>query len=129
MVSLAALWYSRGQKLAADRSARAAEASAAEAKRSADAASDLTAIERERRGEEVATAIAERVRFNLRHYGGNRYVLRNDGTGPAYKVRVDTGNMGALGERRQFPVFAGGAEFAYSLSPDFDTAEPVVRVC
>lgn len=61
----------------------------------------MVAIERGRRDEELAAALAQRVQFRLYHHGGERYVLRNDGNGPAYNVRVDTGDMGVQSDRRQ----------------------------
>lgn len=60
LVACLAAWYGRGQK-------RAAEKSADEAKRSADAAVALAEVEAARRAEEVAESERGRVRFVLEY--------------------------------------------------------------
>ena len=86
LVAGIALWYARGQKVAA-------EQSAIQAKRSADAAADIVRIEQERRAEEVAEAERNRVRFKLISVGRMRYLLHNQGTDSAYGVHVDGGEQ------------------------------------
>ncbi|WIV52851.1 hypothetical protein [Amycolatopsis nalaikhensis] len=121
VAAAAAVWYGRGQKRAADRSA-------AEAKRSADAAAEMTEIERARRADEVSDADRRRVRFELMHEGGHAYLLRNAGSDAAYGVRVDTGGLGTVGEVEEFDEFESGREHRYLLSRtiDPDEAEHVV---
>jgi len=117
----AAVWYGRGQKRAADRSA-------AEAKRSADAAAEMAEVERARRAEEVAETERRRVRFELVPEGGSAHVLINTGTDAAYGVHVDTGNLGVMGEDTDFEVFEPGDQHRFLLSRrvDADLVEHVV---
>ncbi|WP_019819463.1 hypothetical protein [Saccharomonospora saliphila] len=100
LISAGALWYSRGQKMAADRSAQAAERSAGSAERSemsaaqsAEAAAETAAIERARRADEVADADRSRVRWSLEDLGKDRWMLTNAGTDSAYGVRVSAGDV------------------------------------
>jgi hypothetical protein len=82
-----AVWYARGGKLAASRSAAAAESSALEAKRSADAAHEAVGYQRD----EVER---NRVVFRLEPGSQEMRLLRNAGTHSAYCVHVDTGDLG-----------------------------------
>ncbi|EFL07243.1 predicted protein [Streptomyces sp. AA4] len=84
LVSTGSLWYARGQKKAADRSAEASERSAGSAERSertavvsATAAAETVSIERDRRADEKAEAMRNRVRWELNQASKHRYVLRN----------------------------------------------------
>jgi hypothetical protein len=109
VVAAAAVWYGRGQK-------RAADLSAAEATRSADAAAQVADIERVRREEEVAAAKRRRVRFVIVKEGGQAHLLRNVGTDTAYEVHVDTGGMGVQDEITDFDEFEAGSEHRYLLA-------------
>jgi type II secretory pathway pseudopilin PulG len=91
LAAIGAAWYGRGQK-------RAAEQSAVEAKRSADAAAEVTRIEQQRRAEEVTEADRRRVMFELVFHKGNSYLLRNEGTDSAYGVHVDTQGLVPQGD-------------------------------
>jgi hypothetical protein len=62
-----ALWFARGQKLAADRSATAAEQSALAASQSADAAQETVRYQRE-------DVERNRVVFVLQHVGNEAHV-------------------------------------------------------
>ncbi|MBA0126321.1 hypothetical protein H0B56_12285 [Haloechinothrix sp. YIM 98757] len=86
LISAGALWYSRGQKLAADRSARAAEESATAAAETAD-------IDKARRAEELDNAERNRVVWRLEHTGDMWYRLINCGTESAYGVQIDAGEL------------------------------------
>ncbi len=116
-----AVWYGRGQK-------RAADLSAAEAKRSADAAAEMAEVERARRTEEIAEAERRQVRFDLLAEGGRAYVLVNLGTDTAYGVHVDTGGLGAMGEVTDFEALEPGDQHRYFLirTGDPDLAGHVV---
>jgi len=109
VAAVAATWYGRGQKLAADWAA-------AEAKRSADAAAEVTEIERARRAVEVADADRRRVRFELMPDGNHAYLLRNVGTDTAYGVHVETGGMGTVEEAQGFDEFEAGSKHRYFLA-------------
>jgi hypothetical protein len=109
VVASVVVWYGRGQK-------RAADLSAAEAKRSADAAAEAADIERARREEEIADAERRRVRFQLVKEGGHAYLLWNVGTDTAYGVHVDTGGLGMQDEITDFDEFEAGSEQRYLLS-------------
>ena len=113
LVACLAAWYGRGQK-------RAAEQSAAEAKRSADAAVALAEVEAARRADEVEESERGRVRFVLVHERGQRYLLRNDGTDSAYGVHVDTGGLGVQGEVTDFNEFEADTEHRYVLVTIFN---------
>lgn len=118
LFAASAVWYARGQKLAAEKSAL-------EAKRSADAAAEMARIEQERRAEEVTQAEKLRVQFNLVHHNKSAYLLRNDGTDSAYGVHVDAQGIVARGET-DFEQFAAGDAHKYILarsmgSPDHIT--------
>ncbi|GAA3012878.1 hypothetical protein [Actinokineospora diospyrosa] len=105
-VAVLAAWFAHGQK-------KAAESAAVEAKRSADAAEAVAAVERERRAEEVADAARRRVVFGLLQFGGRQFALRNSGTDTAYGVHVDTGGLGIQDEVVDFEEFEAGHEEAY----------------
>ncbi len=113
LVACLAAWYGRGQK-------RAAEQSAAEAKRSADAAVALAEVEAARRADEVAESERQRVRFVLEHYDGDTYVLRNVGTDSAHGVHIDTGGMGDQDEVVDFDEFEADSEHRLFLASTFD---------
>lgn len=115
LVACLAAWYGRGQK-------RAAEKSADEAKRSADAAVALAEVEAARRAEEVAESERGRVRFVLEHEGGQRYLLQNVGTDSAYGVQVDTDGMGFQDEVTEFEEFEAQTEHRYMLARTMETA-------
>ncbi len=121
VVAVVAAWYGRGQK-------RAAELSAAEARRSADAASEVAEVERARRADEIAEAERRRVRFELVPVGGQVYLLRNVGTDTAYGVHVNTGGLGFQDEVTDFEEFEADREHRYFLARtmDPDLAEHVV---
>lgn len=85
------LWYSRGLKRAADRSAQAAEESASAARDTAD-------IDMARRADELAEAERTRVVWSLALVGKDRYRLTNEGTEPAYGVEIDTNPVTPHGE-------------------------------
>lgn len=108
-VAVVAVWYGRGQK-------RAADLSAAEARRSADAAAEVADIERARRVDEVADADRRRVGFKLVYAGGSAYVLRNTGTDAAFGLHVDTGGLGLEDEITDFEEFEAGREERYFLN-------------
>ncbi|GGM81676.1 hypothetical protein GCM10011609_17110 [Lentzea pudingi] len=108
LFALGAVWYARGQKMAAEKSAL-------EAKRSADSAAEMARIEQERRADEVADAEKLRVRFSLVHHNNAAYVLSNDGTDSAYGVHVDGQRLVARGET-EFEVFPAGDARKYILS-------------
>ena len=116
VAAVIAVWYGRGQKRAADRAA-------AEARRSADAAAEVTEIERARRADEVADTDRRRVRFELIPEGGHAYLLRNVGTDTAYDVRVETGGMGAVGEVEDFDEFEAGSKHRYFLARTSDPGQ------
>ncbi|MET9225617.1 hypothetical protein [Lentzea sp. NPDC003310] len=115
VVACLAAWYGRGQK-------RAAENSAKEAKRSADAAVALAEVEAARRAEEMAESERGRVRFLLDHEGGQRYLLRNVGTDTAYGVQVDSDGMGVQDEITEFAEFEAQTEHRYFLVRTLGTA-------
>lgn len=121
IVALAAGWYARGQKLAA-------EQAATEARRSADAADEMATIERERRTQEVADADRRRVQFELVHQGGHAYLLRNVGTDAAYGVHIDTQGLGTAGEIEEVEEFLPSDSYRYLLAStlDCDGSERVV---
>lgn len=121
VAAVAAVWYGRGQK-------RAADLSAAEAKRSADAAAEVAEIERARRADELAESERGRVRFELVPEGGQAYLLRNAGTDTAYGMHVNTGGLGYEDETTDFDEFEAGSEHRYLLVRTFDQdlAEHVV---
>jgi hypothetical protein len=108
VVAVVAVWYGRGQK-------RAADLSAAEAKRAADAAAEVAEIERARRADEVADADRRRVRFVLVPAGSQAYVLRNAGIDTAYGVHVDARGWGLEDEVTDFEEFESGSEQRYWL--------------
>lgn len=114
--ALWAVWYARAQKTIA---VRATE----EAKRSADAAADVAAIERERRAEEVAEADRQRVRFVLEHEHGHAYRLHNLGTDTAFGVHVDTGGMGVQDEVTDIDEFPSGDAPRYLLARTMDPSQ------
>lgn len=105
LIAAGALWYARGQKEAADRSAKAAEGSEVSAAKSAEAAAETAAIERARRADELADADRSRVRWSLVHVGREEWVLTNEGTDSAYGVRVSAGPVSIDGsvELDEFP--------------------------
>ncbi|MDX8036748.1 hypothetical protein SK803_41690 [Lentzea sp. BCCO 10_0856] len=113
LVACLAAWYGRGQK-------RAAEKSADEAKRSADAAVALAEVEAARRADELTESERGRVRFALEHERGQRYLLRNVGTDSAYGVHVDTGGLGVQGEVTDFEEFEAESEHRYLLAKTFN---------
>jgi hypothetical protein len=117
LVALGALWYARGQKLAA-------EQSALEAKRSADAAAELAKIEQERRADEVDQANRLRVRFNLVHHNKSAYLLRNDGTDSAYRVHVDSQDIIARGDF-DFAEFTAGETHKFILARTMGSADHI----
>jgi hypothetical protein len=100
--------YARGQEKAALASAAIAEAAKEEAKRAADAAAEMTDIERARRTEEVAAAERDRVWFILEPVGGPRYLLRNDGTASAFGVHVEAGDLAYKGHVADIEEFSAG---------------------
>lgn len=109
VASMGAVWYSRGQKLAADRAVT-------EAKRAADSAAEMVQIEQDRRDEELADTERRRVLFVLDHAVGHAYVLRNAGSDVAYDVHVDTEGLGTVNELTHFAEFQPGFEHRYVLS-------------
>ncbi|MDX8053696.1 hypothetical protein SK571_30360 [Lentzea sp. BCCO 10_0798] len=113
LVACVAAWYGRGQK-------RAAERSAEEAKRSADAAVALAEVDAARRAEEVAESERKRVRFVLEHHDGDVYLLQNVGTDSAYGVHIDTGGMGDQDEVVDFDEFQADSEHRLFLAVTFD---------
>lgn len=117
LVAVGALWYARGQKLAA-------ENSALEAKRSADAAAALVEIESERRTEEVDEANRLRVQFNLVHHNKSAYLLRNDGTDSAYGVHVDSPDLIARGDF-DFAEFTAGEAHKFILGRSMGSADHI----
>jgi hypothetical protein len=121
VVACIAAWYARRQT-------RAAEHSAAEARRSADAAAEMTQIEQDRRATEIAEADRNRVRFALDHERGQVYWLRNVGTDTAYGVHVDTEGLGTAGEVEDIEEFSPDDAYRYflSLTLDCDGTERVV---
>jgi type II secretory pathway pseudopilin PulG len=74
-----AVFYSRGQKLAAERAAKAAEE-----------ALEIQRASEQRAAEEVAR---KRVIWRLDPSQGDSYLLRNEGTHAAYDVSVDRGDL------------------------------------
>jgi hypothetical protein len=98
-----AVWYARGQKLAASASAR-------EAKRSADAAVEAVGYQRR----EVERS---RVVFVLEPSGGAAHLLTHQGTDDAYAVDVEVGDMYVDGEVYDFEVFRAGQTEPIYLSP------------
>lgn len=115
-----AVWWALGQKRAADRSAD-------EAKRSADAAAEVAEIERARRGDEIVDAERRRVCFEFGRAGGRSYVLRHGGTDTAYGVHVDTGKLGVPNDVRDFAEWpAGEAQPFRFFKMDQVTADEVV---
>ncbi|SDH61072.1 hypothetical protein SAMN05216553_13515 [Lentzea fradiae] len=118
LVAMGALWYARGQKLAAERSAQ-------EAKRSADAAADLAKIERDRRRDEVDEAKRLRVRFNLVHHNKSAYLLRNDGTDTVYGVHVDAQNILIRGDS-DISEFPSGDSHKYVLGRTMDSGDHII---
>lgn len=106
-----AVWYGRGQKHAADKSA-------AEAKRSADSAADEAEIERERRAEELAEADRGRVNFQLVPQGQRAYLLCNKGSDIAYGVHVDIRDVRAISDVQlvfDFEEFRDGESQPFNL--------------
>lgn len=102
VLALASVWY--------------AHRAIAEAKRSADAAAEVTGIERERRAEEVADAERRRVVFDLTRTGDAQYVLRHAGTDTAYGVHVDLGGRRFAGPSADIDEIESGEELVYVLS-------------
>lgn len=90
LVAGGAAWFTRGQKLAADRAVE-------EAVRSADAAESGLELQRaaERRAEEAAERIG--VTWELLRTGTSTYTLYNRGTHSAYDVRIDLADLGGIG--------------------------------
>ena len=111
--------------LYAHRQTRAAEQSAAESKRSADAAADMAKIEQERRAEEVAEAERHRVRFELEHQSRSAYLLRNVGTDSAYGVNVETEVLVSRGEV-DFDEFRAGDAHKYLLTSTWGGPDHIV---
>jgi hypothetical protein len=106
-----AIWYSRGQKHAADKSAT-------EAKRSADATAEAVEIERERRVEELAEADRGRVNFQLVPQGQHAYLLCNKGSGIAYGVHVDVQDVRTINDVElvfDFEEFRDGESQPFNL--------------
>lgn len=100
LIAAGSLWYSRGLKLAADRSADAVEA----------------AEERARKAEE-----RNRVDWSLQHIEKSRYALVNKGTETAHGVRVDSGELLAHGPIEIDEFSAGHAE-PYIITRSMGTA-------
>lgn len=92
-MDIASLVISGLSALAAGIAVLFARRSALASKRSADAAADMATIDRERREEEVAEALRNRVRFKLEQVSRDSWVLTNVGTNSAYGVHVDTGDL------------------------------------
>ena len=97
-----ALWYARGEKLAAADSARAA-------KRSADAAHESVGYERD----EVER---NRVVFQLDPVSGHQHLLRNAGTHSAYGVHVDAGDLGFDDDVTDYDEFESGRAEPYMFA-------------
>jgi hypothetical protein len=90
LIAGGAAWYTRGQKLAADRAVE-------EAARSADAAE--AGLEFQRAAERRAEEAAERsgITWELLRTGNHTYTLYNRGTHSAYDVRVDLADLCGVG--------------------------------
>jgi hypothetical protein len=116
-----AVWYARGQKAAADRSARASEQSAQAAIQSADAAHETVGYQR-------ADVERSRVVFVLEYVGSAAHLLSNTGTDPAYGVHVDTGDLGIGGEVTDYDVFGPGQTEEVLLSPSLASTTTHVEV-
>lgn len=116
------LWYSRGEKLTADKAATAAGDSADAAQRSADIAEEAVTY---KRGE----VERGRIRFELEHSGGSTYILRNRGTDSAYGVQVELGALHGPGGPRTFDEFESDHAETYVLLRAFgsETTHLVVK--
>lgn len=89
-----AVWYARAQKRVAERAAVASERSAEAAETSAKEAAEMTSIERDRRGEEVAAAAARNApRLELEPDGGHWFRLVNTGGTAATDIALDFGTF------------------------------------
>jgi hypothetical protein len=97
-----AVWYARGEKLAAADSAR-------EAKRSADAAHEAVGYQRD----EVER---NRIVFRLDPVSGEKYLLRNAGTHSAYGVHVDAGDLGFENDVTDYDAFESGRAEPYMFA-------------
>jgi len=89
LMAIVAVWYSRGQK-------KIAEAAKEEARRSADAAAVVAQIERERRDEEITAIEQNRVFFDLKPKGGDRFLIAHEGNASAFGVHIDVNQLGWL---------------------------------
>jgi len=103
LVSCGAVWYARGQQLAAERAARASEVTA----------------ELQKQSERRAVEAAERnlVVWTLEPVGRSRHVLHNQGTQSAYGVHVDRGDLVVEGGgTADFDEFPSGHRESYVLA-------------
>jgi hypothetical protein len=85
-------------------------------------------IERERRDDERADALRNRVRFELVHESNSSCLLRNLGTAAAYDVHVELGDLGGLqGEQTDFEQFPDGEVARIHIAQTYgSTTERVV---
>jgi hypothetical protein len=93
-VAAVAAWYARRQ-------AHAAEDSARESRRSADAAQEAVSYQRDQ-------IERDRVVFTLDQTSRGIYVLTNQGTDIAYAIDLDAGDLAAAGEVYSFEQFPPG---------------------
>ncbi|MBB4910561.1 hypothetical protein [Actinophytocola algeriensis] len=117
LVAGGAAWYTRGQKLAADRAVEEAARSADASERSADTAESGLELQRvaERRAEEAAERTG--VTWELLRTGNSTYTLYNRGTHAAYDVRVDLADLGGIGAGvESFDEFPADHAEQYMLS-------------
>lgn len=108
------MWYAKGQKDAASRSAD-------EAKRSSDAALEAVAYQR-------AEVERNRVRFVLEHMSNQAYLIRNEGTDPAYAVHVDVGDLGVHGQQTEFEEWPADHAEKFILARTLDSTTTHVEV-
>lgn len=129
LVAGGAAWFTRGQKLAADRAVEEAVRSADASERSADAAESGLELQRvaERRAEEAAER--DGVIWELLRTGTSTYTLYNRGTHSAYDVRVDLADLGGIGGGAvSFVEFPANHAEQYMLSRGIDSTTTSIAV-
>ena len=115
LVAGSAAWYTRGQKIAADRAADAAEAS----------------LELARTAEARASEDAQRVQvaWHLERTGQQVYVLHNHGTHAAYGVNVDLADLKMNGGGPEYiEEFTDGHAEQYFLARGLGSTTTSIQV-
>jgi hypothetical protein len=114
VISVFAAWYARRQALAAEDSAR-------DSTRSADAAQEVVSYQRD-------DVERSRVVFVLEPSGGDTHMLSHQGTDIAYGVHVDAGGLRVDGEVYDFEEFPPGQAERIYLFPSLASVTSHVTV-